>query len=44
VRQLDGIAARFLAALGQRAPLLPDGEAGRQVLVDLDDTIIEVHG
>jgi hypothetical protein len=44
VRQLDGIAARFLTALGQRAPLLPQGQAGRQVLVDVDDTIIEVHG
>jgi Transposase DDE domain group 1 len=44
VRQLDAVAARFLAALGQRTPLLPEGEAGRQVLVDVDDTIIEVHG
>jgi len=44
VRQLDAVAARFLTALGQRAPLLPEGQAGRQVLVDVDDTIIEVHG
>ncbi|WP_270890027.1 transposase, partial [Pedococcus sp. 5OH_020] len=44
VRQLDGIASRFLTALGRRAPLLPGGGAGRQVLVDVDDTVIEVHG
>ena len=42
VRQLDAVAARFLAGLAARAPLLP-GSAGR-VLVDVDDTIIEVHG
>ena len=45
VRQLDGIASRFLTALGQQAPLLPDDDAAAQrVLVDVDDTIIEVHG
>jgi hypothetical protein len=42
VRQLDAVAARFLAGLAARAPLLPVS-AGR-VLVDVDDTIIEVHG
>jgi hypothetical protein len=41
VRQLDAVAARFLANLAGRAPLLP----GRgTVLVDLDDTVIEIHG
>lgn len=44
VRQLDAVASRFLAALGRRAPLLPDERAERRVLVDVDDTIIEVHG
>jgi hypothetical protein len=43
VRQLDAVAARFLTALGQRAPLLPPS-ADQRVLVDVDDTIIEVHG
>ena len=43
VRQLDAVAARFLTALGRRAPLLPT-EDGRLVLVDVDDTIVEVHG
>jgi Transposase DDE domain group 1 len=42
VRQLDAVAARLLARLHARTPLLAgiDGP----VLVDLDDTIIEVHG
>lgn len=42
VRQLDAVATRFLAGLHARTPLLVgiDGP----VLVDLDDTIIEVHG
>ena len=40
VRQLDAVAARFLAGLAARAPLLGDGP----VLVDVDDTIVEVHG
>ena len=43
VRQLDAVASRFLTRLAGRAPLLP-AEAGDQVLVDVDDTIIEVHG
>ena len=44
VRQLDAVAARFLTRLATRAPLIttpPDGEA---VMLDIDDTIIEVHG
>jgi hypothetical protein len=41
VRQLDAVSSRFLAGLTARAPLLPgDGP----VLVDVDDTIVEVHG
>jgi hypothetical protein len=41
VRQLDAVASRFLAALADRAPLLPGQDT---VLVDVDDTIVEVHG
>lgn len=42
VRQLDAVASRFLSGLHARTPLLAgiDGP----VMVDLDDTIIEVHG
>jgi hypothetical protein len=42
VRQLDAVAARLLTGLHDRAPLVAgiDGP----VLVDIDDTIIEVHG
>ena len=42
VRQLDAVATRVLARLAERTPLLAgiDGP----VLVDIDDTIIEVHG
>jgi hypothetical protein len=42
VRQLDAVASRLLARLADRTPLLAgiDGP----VLVDIDDTIIEVHG
>lgn len=42
VRQLDAVAARVLAGLHEHTPVLAgiDGP----VLVDLDDTIIEVHG
>ena len=44
VRQLDAVASRFLTALAAQAPqVLRDGPGGR-VLVDIDDTIIEVHG
>src|SRR5436190_21963293 len=45
VRQLDAVAARFLTALADQAPLTGAGGApGGRVLVDVDDTIIEVHG
>jgi hypothetical protein len=44
VRQLDAVASRFLTSLAaQAAPVAADGTHGR-VLVDVDDTIIEVHG
>ncbi len=42
VRQLDAVAARFLTALAQDAPILPGAE---QVLyLDVDDTIKATHG
>jgi hypothetical protein len=44
VRQLDAIASRFLTRLADRAPLLPAADTDEFVLVDVDDTIIEVHG
>ena len=42
VRQLDAVAARLLGGLGEHTPVLAgiDGP----VLVDIDDSIIEVHG
>lgn len=42
VRQLDAVACRVLSNLAQHTPVL-DGIDG-PVCVDLDDTIIEVHG
>jgi hypothetical protein len=42
VRQLDAVAARLLGGLAARTPLVA-GIDGR-VLVDVDDTIVEVHG
>jgi hypothetical protein len=48
VRQLDAIASRFLIALAGRTRLLgaPASSAlkGGYALVDVDDTVIEVHG
>jgi hypothetical protein len=51
VRQLDAVASRFLTRLAEQAPLLSadagdgDHEGDHEVvLVDVDDTIIEVHG
>ena len=44
VRQLDAVASRFLANLAGRAPLLGSPAASDFVFVDVDDTIIEVHG
>jgi hypothetical protein len=42
VRQLDAVASRFLTGLAARSPLVAG--IGGHVLVDIDDTIIEVHG
>jgi hypothetical protein len=47
VRQLDAVASRFLTGLARKAPLVggAGGAAdGEFVLVDVDDTIVEVHG
>ena len=44
VRQLDAVASRFLTRLGARAPLIATPPDGEPVMVDIDDTIIEVHG
>jgi hypothetical protein len=44
VRQLDAVASRFLASLARRAPLWGAPAASDFVFVDVDDTIIEVHG
>jgi hypothetical protein len=43
VRQLDAVAARFLAGLAVRAPIVSTAAAG-PVLIDVDDTVVEVHG
>lgn len=43
VRQLDAVASRVLQRLAFRAPLLQVRDSER-VMVDIDDTIIEVHG
>lgn len=43
VRQLDAVASRTLVNVAQSAPLLRASNDER-VMVDLDDTIIEVHG
>lgn len=40
VRQLHAISSRLLASLAMSAPLLGEG----MVFVDIDDTVIEVHG
>jgi hypothetical protein len=37
VRQLDGVATRFLAGLATNAPILPGADQG--CYVDIDDTI-----
>ncbi len=43
VRQLDAVASRVNVSLAASAPLLQVRD-GERVMVDLDDTIIEVHG
>lgn len=45
VRQLDAVASRFLGRLAEQTPLIaaaPDTDD--RVMIDIDDTIIEVHG
>jgi len=42
VRQLDAVASRFLSGHGERTPLTAG--IGDYALVDVDDTIVEVHG
>ena len=48
VRQLDAVASRFLINLAKATPLLGDpagnDDDGQMVFVDIDDTIIQVHG
>jgi hypothetical protein len=49
VRQLDAVASRFLTRLVDQAPMITAGQESTQrvderVMVDIDDTIIEVHG
>ena len=44
VRQLDAVASRFLIGLAGQAPQVAGNGEGGRVLVDVDDTIIEVHG
>jgi hypothetical protein len=45
VRQLDAVASRFLTRLDAQAPLIVASPGtDDRVMVDIDDTIIEVHG
>jgi len=44
VRQLDAIASRFLISLAALSPLIVPEPDGDYVFLDVDDTIIEVHG
>jgi hypothetical protein len=44
VRQLDAVASRLLVNLAGQAPIVPASADGGMVFVDVDDTIIEVHG
>jgi hypothetical protein len=44
VRQVDAVASRFLLNLAEHTELLGGMEDSGPVLVDLDDTIVEVHG
>ena len=44
VRQLDAVASRFLIGLADRTPLLGRPQEPGAVMVDVDDTIVEVHG
>jgi hypothetical protein len=42
VRQLDAVASRFLAGLAAQTPVTSG--VGDYALLDVDDTIVEVHG
>src|SRR5215212_4102269 len=44
VRQVDAVASRLLINLARDTPLLGARGAARTVMVDLDDTVVEVHG
>ena len=44
VRQLDAVASRFLTRLAAQTPLIASPDGSGRVMVDIDDTIIEVHG
>ncbi|GGO21951.1 IS1380 family transposase [Corynebacterium marinum] len=44
VRQLDAVASRFLTNLATQSPNLVPADTGGYVFIDVDDTIIEVHG
>ena len=44
VRQLDAIASRFLISLAALSPLIIPEPDGDYVFLDVDDTIIKVHG
>ncbi|MEO7015790.1 MAG: IS1380 family transposase, partial [Leifsonia sp.] len=44
VRQLDAVASRLLVNLAHEAPIVPAPADGEFTFVDVDDTIIEVHG
>jgi Transposase DDE domain group 1 len=45
VRQLDAVASRFLVRLAEQAPLIGAAQPPTQrVMLDVDDTIVEVHG
>ena len=45
VRQLDAVASRFLTRLAAPAPLIvTSSDTNEPVMLDIDDTIIEVHG
>jgi hypothetical protein len=44
VRQADAVASRFLLNLAEHTELLGRVEDSGTVLVDIDDTIVEVHG
>jgi hypothetical protein len=44
VRQADAVASRFLLNLAEHTELLGGGQDAGTVIVDIDDTLVEVHG